>query len=131
MQMEKVQNLILHIRLKTKIKIQELDGVSTVKFVSKQAALDQMKEKFGDERLTKIAAAEGEFNEEDLIKKGIDKLKDLFIQLKMPSTLSELGFVKDDIEYMANRLTKNGTFVFKSNIPLDKELAIEIYKYCL
>ena len=69
-------------------------------------------------------------NEEDLILKGINGLRELFIKLKMPTTLKELGFAEKDIEYMANHLTNEGTFVFPSNIPLDKELAIEVYKNC-
>lgn len=70
-------------------------------------------------------------DEEDLIIKGINKLKDLFIRLKMPTKLKEFGIVKEDIEYMANHLTNNGSFIFNSNIPLDKELAVEIFNHCL
>ena len=45
--------------------------------------LIEMKEKYGDERLTKICAAEGEFNEEDLIKEE-----------QIVVTLSHFGYVK-------------------------------------
>lgn len=69
-------------------------------------------------------------DDDDLIIKGIMRLEDLFFRLKMPRRLSDLGFKEEDLEYMANRLTKNGTFVFPSNIPLDKELALKIYNYC-
>ncbi len=43
----------------------------------------EMKDKFGDERLTKITAAEGEFDEEDLIKEE-----------QVAITLSRLGYIK-------------------------------------
>ena len=43
----------------------------------------EIKEKFGDERLTKICAAEGEFNEEDLIKEE-----------QVVITLSHFGYIK-------------------------------------
>ncbi len=43
----------------------------------------EMKDKFGDERLTKISAAEGEFDEEDLIKEE-----------QVAITLSRLGYIK-------------------------------------
>ena len=43
----------------------------------------EMKDKFGDERITKIAPAEGEFDEEDLIKEE-----------QVAITLSRLGYIK-------------------------------------
>ena len=49
----------------------------------------------------------------------------------MPTTLSEFNITKDDVEYMATRLTKNGTFAFPSNIPLTKDLVLDIYYHCL
>ena len=70
-------------------------------------------------------------NDEDLIIKGINSLKELFIKLKMPTKLSDFGFTKEDVEYMANHLTNNGSFVFPSFIPLNKDLALEVYYNCL
>ena len=70
-------------------------------------------------------------NEEDLIIKGINKLKQFFISLKMPTRLKEFNINEEDIVYMSNHLTQNGSFVFPSNIPLDYNLALEIYKNCL
>ena len=67
----------------------------------------------------------------DLIIKGINSLKELFIKLKMPTKLSDFGFTKEDVEYMANHLTNNGSFVFPSFIPLNKDLALEVYYNCL
>ena len=69
-------------------------------------------------------------NEEDLIIKGINKLKQFFISLKMPTRLKEFNINEEDIVYMSNHLTQNGSFVFPSNIPLDYNLALEIYKNC-
>ena len=45
--------------------------------------LIEIKEKFGDERLTKIVAAEGEFNEEDLVKEEQTVI-----------TLTHFGYIK-------------------------------------
>ena len=70
-------------------------------------------------------------DDEDLIIKGINSLKELFIKLKMPTKLSDFGFTKEDVEYMANHLTNNGSFVFPSFIPLNKDLALEVYYNCL
>ena len=70
-------------------------------------------------------------DDEDLIVKGINKLKDFFVSLKMPTKLKEFKLVDEDLVYMANHLTKNGTFIFPSNIPLDYNLALEVYKNCL
>ena len=70
-------------------------------------------------------------NEKDLIIKGIKKLKEFFISLKMPTNLSEFGIVEEDLSYMANHLTQNGSYVFPSNIPLNYDLAMKIYKNCL
>lgn len=70
-------------------------------------------------------------NEEDLIIKGINKLKQFFISLKMPTRLKEFNINEEDIVYMSNHLSQNGSFVFPSNIPLDYNLTLEIYKNCL
>ena len=70
-------------------------------------------------------------NDELLIIEGINKLRDLFNRLGMPSKLREFNINNDDIEYMVNHLTNDGTKVFPSNIPLTKELALEIFNKCL
>lgn len=49
----------------------------------------------------------------------------------MPATLTELGIVEEDIEIMANRLSKDGTFIYPSHVPLDRNLMIDIYRKCL
>ena len=57
---EELMKLIAHLR--------EILSSERLVFDIIKEELLQVKEKFGDERLTKIVAAEGEFNEEDLIK---------------------------------------------------------------
>ncbi len=52
--------LIAHLR--------EILGSEKLVFEIIKEELTEVKEKYGDERLTKIVAAEGEFNEEALIK---------------------------------------------------------------
>ena len=78
-----------------------------------------------------VMRIENYIDEEDLVIKGIDKLKEFFKKLKMPTRLREFNINENDLEYMSNHLTQNGTYVFPSNIPLDYNLALEIYKNCL
>lgn len=66
-------------------------------------------------------------NEEDLIKKGIQKLENIFKKFLLPSSLKEIGVKEEDLKVMANKLTNNGNKIFPSNIPLTRELALSIY----
>lgn len=61
---------------------------------------------------------------------GIKSLSDFFKEINMPSTLKELGVNKEDLSKMADHFTKNGTFVFNSNVPLDRDLFIKILESC-
>lgn len=70
-------------------------------------------------------------DEEELILKGINKLKEFFISWKMPTRLKEFDINKEDLIYLSNHLSQNGKYVFPSNIPLDYNLALEVYKNCL
>lgn len=70
-------------------------------------------------------------DEEELILKGINKLKEFFISWKMPTRLKEFDINKEDLIYLSNHLSQNGKFVFPSNIPLDYNLALEVYQNCL
>ena len=70
-------------------------------------------------------------DEEELILKGINKLKEFFISWKMPTQLREFNINKEDLIYLSNHLSQNGKYVFPSNIPLDYNLALEVYKNCL
>ena len=88
------------------------------------------KEKFKKFALNVMGVTSYE-DDEDLIIKGIMRLEDLFVRLKMPRKLSEFGFKEEDLEYMANHLTKNGTYIYPSDIPLDKKLVLDIYYHCL
>jgi hypothetical protein len=67
---------------------------------------------------------------EEIILKSIEKMKEFYHIIGMPSSLSELGVRKEDLKLMSERLTNNGNFVFPSNVPLDYNLALEIYENC-
>ncbi|MGN1295140.1 MAG: iron-containing alcohol dehydrogenase, partial [Bacilli bacterium] len=67
-------------------------------------------------------------NDEDLIQKGIEKLENIFQKFSMPSSLQEVGVKEEDLEIMADKLTNYGSKVFPSNIPLTKELSLNIYR---
>jgi alcohol dehydrogenase len=66
-------------------------------------------------------------DKEKAILESIKKLKDFFIKLGMPTSLNTYGISEDDIMYMVNNFSKNGTYTFPSNIPLNKELSEKIY----
>ena len=70
-----LMKLIAHLR--------EILGSEKLVFEIIKEELTEVKEKYGDERLTKIVAAEGEFNEEDLIKEE-----------QMVVTLTHFGYIK-------------------------------------
>ena len=70
-----LMKLIAHLR--------EILGSETLVFQIIKEELLEVKEKYGDERLTKIVAAEGEFNEEDLIKEE-----------QMVVALTHFGYIK-------------------------------------
>ena len=70
-----LMKLIAHLR--------EILGSERLVFDIIKEELTEIKEKYGDERLTKIVAAEGEFNEEDLIKEE-----------QMVVALTHFGYVK-------------------------------------
>ena len=63
--------------------LKEILGSETLVFQIIKDELIEVKEKYGDERLTKIVAAEGEFNEEDLIKEEL-----------MVVALTHFGYIK-------------------------------------
>ena len=70
-----LMKLIAHLR--------EILGSEKLVFEIIKEELTEIKEKYGDERLTKIVAAEGEFNEEDLIKEE-----------QMVVALTHFGYIK-------------------------------------
>ena len=70
-----LMKLIAHLR--------EILGSETLVFQIIKEELLEIKEKYGDERLTKIVAAEGEFNDEDLIKEE-----------QMVVALTHFGYIK-------------------------------------
>ncbi len=70
-----LMKLIAHLR--------DILGSETLVFQIIKEELLEIKEKYGDERLTKIVAAEGEFNDEDLIKEE-----------QMVVALTHFGYIK-------------------------------------
>ena len=70
-----LMKLIAHLR--------EILGSEKLVFEIIKEELTEIKERYGDERLTKIVAAEGEFNEEDLIKEE-----------QMVVALTHFGYIK-------------------------------------
>lgn len=65
-------------------------------------------------------------------KMGIARLREFFTQIGMPNTLSSLGVKKEDIPWMVQKLTKNGTRVVDHyRKPLDGEVATKIFMACL
>ncbi|MGN1326819.1 MAG: DNA gyrase subunit A, partial [Clostridia bacterium] len=63
--------------------LKEILGSETLVFQIIKEELLEIKEKYGDERITKIVAAEGEFNDEDLIKEE-----------QMVVALTHFGYIK-------------------------------------
>ena len=59
----------------------------------------------------------------------IEKFKNYFKFLEMPTSLSEFGF-NVDIERMANDITKNGTITVPGFIELNKNDVIRIFESC-
>lgn len=90
--------------------------------------------KYDKEKFIKFARnvmlIKDDLDDESLIRKSIEMMKEFNALIGMPSSLHELGINEEDIEIMSNRLSKNGTFIFPSHVPLDKNLMIEIYKKC-
>ena len=65
-------------------------------------------------------------------KMGIARLREFFTLIGMPNTLSSLGVKKEDIPWMVQKLTKNGTRVVDHyRKPLDGEVATKIFMACL
>lgn len=58
---------------------------------------------------------------------GIEKLKDFFRSIGMPTTMAELGVDNPDIERLAKKVTETKGNVFGNYIPVDYETAKKIY----
>lgn len=65
------------------------------------------------------------------IENGINKLKEFFKNIGMPTTLSELNVTKEDIEKLAFNVTFNHTRIIEDVIKIDEEMALKIYKEAL
>ncbi len=68
--------------------------------------------------------------EKDILR-GIKKLKNYFISLGMPSSLSEFGITEDDIKKLALNVTFNHTRVLNDVIQIDEDMAYKIYAEAL
>lgn len=68
------------------------------------------------------------YDDSDLIEEGIDLLADFFKSLGMPTTLEELGYTEDDLDYLAEHVdyTKEGTV--GNYVKLTKEDVRNIYR---
>lgn len=80
-------------------------------------------------KFAKFARDVFNIQEEDKMKcayLGIIKLEEFFKMLNMPTKLVEVGVSCDDIEVMANRITKNNTIKVPGFVELDKDLIIKI-----
>lgn len=62
---------------------------------------------------------------------GIEKLKEFFRSIGMPTTMAELGVENPDIERLAKKVTETKGSVFGNYIPVDYETAKKIYTLAL
>ena len=59
---------------------------------------------------------------------GIEKTKEFFKSIGMPTTLRELGIYEDSFEALANNAMFKGKRVLKDIVTVDYEMALKIYK---
>ena len=89
---------------------------------------------FETEKLAKLGRRVFNLNIEnsfECAKETIQKFKEYFKALDMPSTLRELGIKESDIEELVNRVTRKGTRVIKHHKKdMDQDVVREIYKSC-
>ena len=65
------------------------------------------------------------------IEKGIQKLKEYFQEIGMPTSLKELNISESDIKKLALNVTYNHTRTLKDVIEIDEEMALKILKLAL
>ena len=59
---------------------------------------------------------------------GIDRLRNFYRSIGMPTTLAELGVEKPDFELLVNKLHENMGEVFGGYYPIDRKVSMEIYR---
>ncbi|MBR0289346.1 MAG: NADH-dependent alcohol dehydrogenase, partial [Selenomonadaceae bacterium] len=62
---------------------------------------------------------------------GIDAMENYFHELGTPTNFSELGIGiqnDDELNFLANMVTLNGTKKVATFLPMDKDLVLEIYR---
>ena len=70
-------------------------------------------------------------DDKECAKETIDKFKNYFKKLGMPSTLKELGLSKDDIDGLVERVTRKGTRVIPHHKKeMNEEVVRTIYNSC-
>ncbi|NLI55360.1 MAG: iron-containing alcohol dehydrogenase [Clostridiales bacterium] len=79
------------------------------------------------ERIWDVAPGEPEA----MAREGICRTRAYFNEIGMPATLRDCGLSKTDIEAMADKATNDGTVVFQSCVPIDRQAFIDIYNLCL
>ena len=78
---------------------------------------------------TNVFGAKGE-TKEQAIKNGIDKMREFFKKIGMPSSLSDFNIPKEKLEDLAIHCSKNKTITVKSYIPLGYKEVKEIFNLC-
>ena len=77
-----------------------------------------------------VTCIKEDYDDDTLILKSIQMMKDFYKEIGMPTSLREFGVKEEDLMVMSEKLTKNGTFIFPSNIPLTKDFVYNVYKAC-
>lgn len=62
---------------------------------------------------------------------GINKFKEFFKEIGMPTSLKELNITEDDIQKLALNVTFNHTRIIKDIIEIDEAMALKIYREAL
>ena len=64
-------------------------------------------------------------------KEGIKKVREFFLLLGMPSTLSEVGIDDSKFEFMAKEAIRTSGLSTRAYVKLDENDVMEIFKKCL
>lgn len=89
--------------------------------------------KHNPKRFSQFARRVMDVTEVDDVKAGLlgmEKLREFFNSLAMPSKLTEFGIERESVEELANACTHNKQRAVKSYIPLDFEVCKEIFNMC-
>lgn len=70
-------------------------------------------------------------SEDNDIEKGINKFKNFFKEIGMPTALKEFNITEDDIKKLAVNVTFNHSRIIKDVIEIDEAMALKIYREAL